>query len=155
MTRNNIRAKLDEHGFTQIEAAKQMPDNVDRVGMSFIVTGKVLPTRGGLEALCSLLDCTPTDLYDPDDIDLLGVGSSGDDIDESVRLDLNVTPKSGRQHDGMCELRAWLRPSEKEALANAVTDLGYRSVAEWLREMIRNTVARNRRLQTKSPGVKG
>ena len=55
----------------------------------------------------------------------------------------------------MTELRAWLRPYEKDALANAVSDLGYRSIAEWLREMIRNTVARNKRLQVKAPAKPG
>lgn len=148
MTKNRIRERLEESCITQAEIASKMPDGVGKVGMSFIATGKVLPTKDGLEALCTMLDCSPTDLYDPEDIDLLSVGS--DAMDESVRFDPGSISKTGRQHDGMCELRAWLRPYEKESLANAVADLGYRSIAEWLREMIRNTVARSRRLQLKS-----
>lgn len=149
MTKNNIRFKIEEKGITQAELASQMPDDVGRVGMSFIVTGKVLPTKDGLEYLCGVFDCQPSDLYEPDDINLLAIGE--DAIEETVRLDPGSVSKSGRQHDGMCELRAWLRPYEKENLANAVAELGYRSIAEWLREMIRNTVARNKRLQVKAP----
>lgn len=153
MTKNHIRTKLEEHGITQAEAAGRMPDDVGRVGMSFIVTGKVLPTKDSLDALCGMLDCNPTDLYDPDDINLLAVGA--EPIEETARFDPSTISKSGRQHDGMCELRAWLRPYEKEALANAVADLGYRSIAEWLREMIRNTVARNKRLQLRTTSKSG
>lgn len=149
MTKNCIRSRLEESGITQIEAAACLPDDVGRVGMSFIVTGKVLPTKSSLEALCGMFDCTPSDLYDPDDINLLAIGA--DAIEETVRFDPGNVSRSGRQHDGMTELRAWLRPYEKEALANAVDELGYRSIAEWLREMIRNTVARNKRLQVKAP----
>ena len=148
MTQNSIREKLEERGITQAKVAENMPDDVGRIGMSYIVMGKVLPTKTGLDYLCEVFDCTPTDLYAPDDINLLSVGA--EPIDEAVRFEPSNVSKSGRQHDGMCELCAWLRPYEKEALANAVSDLGYRSIAEWLREMIRNTVARNRRLQIKA-----
>lgn len=152
MTKNDIRSKLEEHGITQAEAANRMPDDVGRVGMSFIVTGKVLPTKDGMEALCAMFDCSPSDLYEPSDINLLSIG---DVAEETVRFDPDSVSKAGRQHAGMCELRAWLRPYEKEALARAVSELGYRSIAEWLREMIRNTVARNKRLQVKSDGKTG
>ena len=57
MTKNSIRSKLEESGITQAEIAKQMPDDVGRVGMSFIVTGKVLPTKESLRAMCSIFDC--------------------------------------------------------------------------------------------------
>ncbi len=145
MTKNNIRLKLMEKGISQAEAASLMPDDVGRVGMSFITTGKVLPTKDGLEALCAMFDCPPSDLYDPSDINLLAVGAEG-------KEQINRSPaRTGRQHDGMTELRAWLRPYEKDALQKAVQELGYRNVAEWLREMIRNTVARNKRLQPKPP----
>jgi len=145
MTKNNIRLKFLEKGISQTEAANQMPDDVGRVGMSFIATGRVLPTKDGLEAMCKMLDCTPADLYDLSDLDLLSVGS--DKSDQPVRS----PSRSGSQHDGMLQLRAWLRPYEKDALETAVQELGYRSVSEWLREMIRNTVARNKRLQPKPP----
>ena len=145
MTKNSIRLKFMEKGISQTEAASQMPDDVGRVGMSFIATGRVLPTKDGLKALCKILDCTPEDLYDPSDLDLLSVGA--DKSDQPTRS----PSRTGSQHDGMLQLRAWLRPYEKDALETAVQELGYRSVSEWLREMIRNTVARNKQLQPKPP----
>ena len=148
MTPNAIKRKLEEAGITQADAASMMPDSVGKVGMSFIVTGKVLPTKVGMQTLCSMLSCAPSDLYTPDDLNLLEVTEDPDA--ENVNI-ISAPSRSGRQHDGMCELRAWLRPYEKEALTVAVHDLGYRSVAEWLREMIRNTVARNKRLQIPAP----
>ena len=151
MTKNHIKQKLEEVGITQKELAELLPDDVGRTAMSFIVTGKVLPTKPCLEAMCDKLDCLPTDLFEREDIDLLSIGNES--IDDSARFESGSVSRSGRQHDGMVELRAWLRPYEKEALAKAVGDLGYRSIAEWLREMIRNTVARNKRLQAKAPGT--
>lgn len=146
MTKNNIRLRFLKKGISQTEAANQMPDDVGRVGMSFIATGRVLPTKDGLEALCKILDCTPADLYDPSDLDLLSAGSNGSEQPSPPNRS-----RAGSQHDGMLQLRAWLRPYEKDALETAVQELGYRSVSEWLREMIRNTVARNKRLQPKPP----
>lgn len=150
MTKNSIRSKLEESGITQVEAANRMPDNVGKVGMSFIVTGKVLPTRDGLEALCGMFDCSPSDLYSPEDIDLLSIGS----LEEEKLQDgftSSFAEKNSSGHGDMNQLRVWLRPYEREAIEKAIEELGYRSIAEWLREMIRNTVARNKRLQSNVP----
>ncbi len=148
MTNNRIRQMLTERGVSQADVATQMPDNIGKAGMSFIVTGKVLPSKDGMETLCKLLDCSPTDLYDPRDIDLLG-REPEEEKDQAVA----TSGKSSSQHGDMNQLRVWLRPYEREAIESAVNALGYRSIAEWLREMIRNTVARNKRLHSKESAV--
>ncbi len=150
MTRNSIKRKLGDAGITQAAAAEQMPDAIGKVGMSFIVTGKVLPTKEGLEVLCSLLDCAPSDLYSPADINLLSVCELEEES-EAATITSDSGSKSGGKHDDMHKFQVWLRPYEQEAIEKAVAELGYRSLAEWLREMIRNTVARNKRLQGKAP----
>lgn len=150
MTKNNIREKLSEAGVTQVELAKWLPEEVGKVGVSFIVTGKVLPTKPCMEIICDKLDCFPTDLWEREDLDLLSIGN---DLDEdAAKFESATSSKNGSRHGDMMQLRVWLRPYEKEAIESAISDLGYRSIAEWLREMIRNTVARNKRLQAKVPG---
>ena len=148
MTRNSIKHKLDDAGITQAAAAEKMPDGIGKVGMSFIVTGKVLPTKDGMQTLCEMLDCAPSDLYSPTDINLLSLC----ELDEEKPVITSVQgSKGGKQHEDMHKFQVWLRPYEQDAIEKAVAELGYRSIAEWLREMIRNTVARNKRLQGKVP----
>lgn len=148
MVKNRIREKLTNLNLSQAEVADKMPDLIGRVGMSFIATGKVLPTKDGMETLCDLLGCHVTDLYDEVDLDLL----SSNDNDVQITSNEKDGCRNKRQHKGMTEFRCWLRPHEKDALEKAVYELGYRSSAEWLREMVRNTVARNRRLKTNPVG---
>lgn len=147
MVQNNVRAERSKLGWTQTRLADELPDNIDGVGVSFIENGRVLPTKDQLDKLCEIFHCEKLDLYDSADIDLLSEGTEGE-----IELEESTTPpvNRGRGHAGMVEFRAWLRPHEKEALEHAVNALGYRSCAEWMREMIRNTVARNRRLHVKA-----
>ena len=138
MIKNRIKEKLIDRGVSQAKLASEMPDDVGKVGMSFIVTGKVLPTKAGLDFLCKTLSCKPTDLYRPEDLNLLGK-DMGDSTTEQ--------PDTS-QHEGQEQLRVWLRTRDKESIAKAVNELGYLSVSEWLREMVRNTVERNRMIQS-------
>lgn len=148
MTHNRIRERLLELHMSQADIAAKMPDDVGRVGLSFIATGKVLPTKDGMKVLCDALDCGVSDLYDVKDIDI--AASCEFEFDEvNCISDTSVTRRSSHQHDGMTEFRCWIRPYEKDALEKAVDELGYRSLAEWFREVCRNTVHRNIRLQGK------
>lgn len=146
MVENNVRLERQRLSLTQKNLAQLLPNNLSPAAIGFIEKGCLLPTRESLNALCEVFVCEPTCLYLPKDLDLLSVSH----CDDSSSCE-NASPppsRSGRQHDGMTEFRAWLRPSEKAALEEAISQLGYRSSAEWLREMLRNTVARNRRLTT-------
>ncbi|MEG2623293.1 MAG: hypothetical protein RSC06_10375, partial [Clostridia bacterium] len=93
---------------------------------------RVLPTRDGLDKMCEVFDCVPTDIYAASDIDLF---SMHENSKEPKTIDLKDTP-----HKGMEQIRVWLLADEKAALFKAVNVLGYRSVAEWLRDMYRATI---------------
>ena len=68
MVRNHIKGRIADAGISAKILAEQMPDGINSVAMSFITAGKVLPTRDGLQAMCSVLNCTVNDLYDPNDL---------------------------------------------------------------------------------------
>lgn len=149
MTNNTIRVERLKLGLSQGKLAEQLPDDLDAVAVGFIEKGRVLPTRDTMEALCEIFNCTPTDLYAPEDIDLLSGRKPIDDVEAEEPPAPDQPPvrqRSGRGHDGMTEFRTWLRPNEKEALEEAVDALGYRSLSEWFREVYRNTVCRYKRL---------
>lgn len=159
MVRNRIKVFRAEVGISASALSERMPGGVDKVAMSFIEGGRVLPTRDGLEVMCELFDCLPTDLYTRDELDLLAVrakpeatqqppqakakasaAQTGDEPDED-RISLGRPDATDRnQHEGMEQIRVWMQAEEKAALFKAVNALGYRSVAEWLREMYRETL---------------
>ena len=146
MIENNVRRERTKLGMTQGELAKRLPDGMDAIGLGYIEHGRVLPTREQLEGMCREFHCEKTDLFDESDIDLLSSPAVSSDDNEATGF---VAPGDNRGHKGKVEFRVWLRPMEKEALEHALGSLGYRSNAEWLREMVRNTVARNKRIQNR------
>lgn len=157
MTDNTIRVERLKLGLSQGKLAEQLPDDLDAVAIGFIEKGRVLPTRDTMEALCEIFNCIPTDLYAPEDIDLLSGSKPTVDVESAEPQFTDQTPvrqKSGRGHDGMTEFRTWLRPSEKDALEEAVDALGYRNLSEWFREVYRNTVCRYKRLSVPVKGQK-
>lgn len=157
MTNNTIRIERLKLGLSQGKLAEQLPDDLDAVAVGFIEKGRVLPTRDTMEVLCEIFNCTPTDLYAPEDIDLLSGRKPIDDVEAEELTTPNQQPdrqRSGRGHDGMTEFRTWLRPNEKQTLEEAVDALGYRSLSEWFREVYRNTVCRYKRLSIPVKGRK-
>ena len=68
-TKNRIRVLLAENHETAKSIVPMLPD-VDRVSMSYIVQGRVLPTKDTLNAMTAALNCETKDLYDLADIDL-------------------------------------------------------------------------------------
>ena len=142
MAENRIRDMRVRAGLTQGEVADRLPDDVNRVVMSFIESGKVLPTASSMRELCEMFRCTPSDLYDPSDLDLM--------TDDPAKTDSEPQKKPanrGRGHDGMTEFRIWMSPSEKEALEKAVLKLGYRNTTEWFREAFRTLLEKCRALR--------
>jgi DNA-binding XRE family transcriptional regulator len=150
MVQNKIRVKCAEAGISQGNLAGQMPDDVNAVAMSFLVAGKVLPTRDGMKKMCDVFSCSPIDIYEPEDIDLLGLANDGkaDETDEveEPKDHLFARPDEKSGHKGMTRFYTWLKPSEKEQLAKAVEALGYRNCAEWFREAYRSAIDRYRQL---------
>lgn len=147
-TMNDIRERRNRLGLSQGRMAQQLPGELDAVALGFIEKGRVLPTVETMRALCELFGCNPTDIYAPGDIDLLSCMTPATAPAECSEPDAETG--SGRQHPGRIEFRTWLLPHEKAALSTAVAQLGYRSSAEWFREMARNTIARNKRLHQTS-----
>lgn len=138
MVSNRIRDMRIQAGLSQEDVAKNMPDDVNRIVISFIESGKVLPTAESMKKLCDLFICSPTDLYKPDQLDLV--------MNKTYPSAITASSKKGggrgAGHDGMTEFRVWLKPEEKAALENAVAKLGYRNTSEWFREAFRGVLER-------------
>lgn len=140
---NSIRTKRLILNLTQSDVAAHMPEGTNAMCVSYIETGKLLPTREGLNTLCALFGCLPTDLYELEDLNLLGAAVP-EEPEVEVQLKTRADPANSRQHGDMVEFRTWLKPSEKDQLENAVASLGYRSMAEWFREAFRALIYRER-----------
>lgn len=120
MVRNRIKVLRAEAEISATALADKMPEGVDKIVMSYIEKGRVLPTREGLETMCDVFDCLPTDIYDAQDIDLLAVKrepeqqqpalepvkvkavSNGKNPNEII---IQPTRRSGEQHEGMEQIR--------------------------------------------------
>lgn len=156
MVRNRIKVMRAEAEISATALAEKMPEGVDKIVMSYIEKGRVLPTREGLEVMCDVFNCIPADIYDTQDIDLLAVKRKPEKPPESPKEPVKVKAaaigdnpkeiiiqpnrKGTEQHVGMEQFRVWMQAEEKAALFKAITGLGYHSVAEWLREMYRITL---------------
>lgn len=152
MVQNKIRVKCVEAGISQGNLAGQMPDEVNAVAMSFLVAGKVLPTRDGMKKMCGVFGCSPIDIYEPEDIDLLGLVNGDEEREAEDAKEHGYGISDGKSgHKGMTRFYAWLKPSEKEELTKAVATLGYRNSAEWLRDMYRQTIQRCIELRLREP----
>ena len=155
MVRNRIKALRAEAGISATALSERMRGGVDKAAMSFIEGGRVLPTRDGLDAMCEFFDCSPTDLYEKRELDLLAVRAKAETAEQTPPVKtvvLRATEDKPQEtsgfeklegadrHEGMEQIRVWLPVDEKAALFKAVSALGYHSVAEWLREMYRATL---------------
>lgn len=152
MINNRIRVKLAEHNMSATALSAQIPE-MSKVCMSFIVNGTALPTREGMAAMCKALDCLATDIYDEAELNLNVTGgreeaesplntAAGKAVEkDKVRtIAAQIESRGGRGHEGQERVFFWFMPEEKTALVKAVKGLGYRSTAEWMREMYRQTL---------------
>lgn len=135
---NMIKTRLSAAGISSKALAKEV--EITEVAMSFILNGYVLPTREKLQRMCEILKCEPLDLYDEDDLKILGNVKSG-----SKKSGTQIGGRSVKDRaEGSTRLFFWINDQEKASLIEAVKSLGYRSITEWLREMMRNTIAKHR-----------
>lgn len=163
MVDNRIKVLLAEKNMSAAALSKTIP-GMGKVCMSFIVNGIALPTREGMTAMCGTLDCLPTDLYDEAELNLNVTGVKGQSPESPLHqaaikeaehtegratiplnsLEAPVRQKAERRdssgHEGQERMFFWFQPEEKAALVKAVKGLGYRSTAEWMREMYRQTL---------------
>lgn len=137
MEENKIRMRLWEKGIKQADVIRELPD-VNAVQFSAIVAGNVMPTRGDLAVICEKLDCKPTDLYSPEALRL-----GGDEKVAQAAPVVRLRREDGREKkEGQERFRVWMEAKEKAALIDACKVLGYKSTAEWFREMYRETLTR-------------
>ena len=139
MVPNRIRDMRVQAGLSQEDVADSLPEEVNRVIVSFIEGGKVLPTVESMKGLCDLFICSPTDLYDPGELDLALAETYPDVV---ARPPAKKGGGRGAGHEGMTEFRVWVKPEEKAALESAVAKLGYRNTTEWFREVFRGALER-------------
>lgn len=164
MVENQIKVMLAKRGLSAAALSRDVPE-MNKVCMSFIVNGITMPTREGMRDICRLLRCNPVDLYDESELDLnihrkppesarqpaaeeqtTTTAEAEKESTESGKAPFNSVEapdrktKSWQFHVGQKQLRVWLTGEERAALETAVKGLGYRSLAEWLREMYRQTI---------------
>lgn len=137
MVPNRIRDMRVRAGLSQEDVADSLPEEVNRVIVSFLEGGKVLPTVGSMKELCNLFVCYPTDLYDPKELALTNACSNA-----AVPSADKKGGGRGAGHEGMTEFRVWIKPEEKAALESAVAKLEYRNTTEWFREVFRGALER-------------
>lgn len=139
MVPNRIRDMRVQAGLSQDDVADSLPEDVNRSIVSFLECGKVLPTVESMKGLCDLFICSPTDLYDPGELDLALAETHPDVV---ARPPAKKGGGRGAGHEGMTEFRVWVKPEEKAALESAVAKLGYRNTTEWFREVFRGALER-------------
>ena len=139
MVPNRSRDMRVQAGLSQEDVADSLPNEVTRVIVSFLECGKVLPTVESMKGLCDLFICSPTDLYDPGELDLALAETYPDVV---ARPPAKKGGGRGAGHEGMTEFRVWVKPEEKAALESAVAKLGYRNTTEWFREVFRGALER-------------
>lgn len=152
MVANRLRVRLVEANMSAAALSERMPDAINKVCMSFIQSGKVLPTKDAMKAMCDALGCEPTDIYAAADIDLLSLVRERAEAKaaeakfpsraKAVTLDgkADAPIYESRGHAGEKQFRVWMPIEERAALFKAISGLGYVSVAEWFREMCRQTL---------------
>lgn len=102
MVHNRIRDMRVQAGLSQEDVADSLPNEVTRVIVSFLECGKVLPTVESMKGLCDLFICSPTDLYDPGELDLALAETYPDVV---ARPPAKKGGGRGAGHEGMTEFR--------------------------------------------------
>lgn len=83
--------------------------------------GRALPTRRDLKAIVQALSVTPIDIWNRDELDLLGLLKGEHEIKDA--------------HEGQQQFRVWLLTDEKDKLEKAIKALGYDTPTAWFRHM--------------------
>lgn len=117
-TPNNISVQLAKNHTTAkalvADMRRQQHTDFDRVSMSYIVQGRVLPTKDTLKAMTEKLGCETKDLYDLNDIDLTHTLDLVPEVDDDTIYNHRspvITATSDRDRSG----RIWMDTGSAEA----------------------------------------
>lgn len=138
---NNLKSKRGTR--RQIDVAKHIQDCVDNridIGtFSKIENGIILPTVAVLELLCNYYHCTPLDIYNSADIDLVGLGHRLAPKQSKLQPLSNTYNFCVRLNKGACKL-----------LNNDVLHLlGYHNRKHWLNTCLEHLNVEYENLQIK------
>lgn len=132
---NHLKEKRIASGMSQGEIAQAMYGSSNHTVVSLLESGRCLPNPEGMKTLCDLFKCKPSDLFDPEMLTVF--------TDEKPASQ----PLPEKPGDALVQLRVWIKQDEKKALEKALSQLGYPSTAEWLREQMRIAHERCRLLE--------
>lgn len=140
MTNNSIAAYRKRLNISQKQLAERMPEGVTNLAVHFIEAGNAMPNKETMKSMCETFGCQPTDLYEPDDLNL--ALTHRQETEDQVVVDVTLPKRTGSGNrgpgkEGMTEFRAWMKEEEKAIMESALQRLGYRSSAEWFREQYR------------------
>lgn len=90
--------------------------------------GRALPTRHDLKAIAEALEVSPIDIWDREELDLLGLLKGEHEIKDP--------------HEGQVRFRVWMLQDEKTKLEKAIAKLGYDTPTAWFRHMAAVTTRR-------------
>ena len=90
--------------------------------------GRALPTRRDLQGIAKILDVSPVDIWNREELDLLGLLKGEHEIKDP--------------HEGQVRFRVWMLQDEKTKLENAIAKLGYDTPTAWFRHMAAVTTRR-------------
>ncbi len=114
MVKNRIKKfRTERWDMSQAELSDMLPDKPGKTVLSLIENGHVLPTPETMASLCAIFSCSPSDLYDESDLRFV---DSGGDLDGGDRITVRVSSE----------------------FMEALEELGYSDVKEWLNEVRRN-----------------
>lgn len=126
----NIKKKRIAFGLLQKDVLK------DTGLLSKIENGKALPCPEDIDRMARLFECSPKELFMPDEIAYFG--------DKVVGIKLPSESKK-RANKAICKPTMtrkcfWLDRKTNEALSDAIKALGYRSMQAWFEEAVEETI---------------
>ena len=114
MVKNRIKKfRTERWDMSQAELSDMLPGKPGKTVLSLIENGHVLPTPETMASLCAIFSCSPSDLYDESDLRFV---DNGGDLDGGDRITVRVS----------------------QEFLEALEELGYSDVKEWLHEVRRN-----------------
>lgn len=124
---NHLKEKRVAARLTQGDVAIALTGSTNHTVVSLLEAGRCLPTADGMQVLCNLFNCKPSDLYDAETMKL-------------YTADKRKEAESEKPDEDRVQFRVWIRNSEKRALEKALRHMGYESSDEWFRCKMREAL---------------
>lgn len=114
MVKNRIKKfRTEKWDLSQAELSDMLPGKPGKTVLSLIENGHVLPTPETMASLCAIFSCSPADLYEESDLRYVDPGG---DLDGADKIVVRIS----------------------DDFKDALAELGYGDVKEWLNEVKRN-----------------